>query len=424
MSQTNMYRPGIDVTQADLVPHLNWRRQERTELVGRWKAKVYDMLHVMVSVKSRRVPGAMTDEELFSVENDERMANGGDHDELDDVLTVEERKQLDSALRIGNSEGLDEDSNLQRMENPIAFQKRERVGLERKQLDSALRIGNSEGLDEDSEFAENGEPNSLSKERKSWFGWNKKPSKNNSVEDAEDPKTPKKASKSAPENGNYRPELSREEMGDVKKDKESSNTKKKKNGVMNELNKHESEYKKGLRPVLWLTPEFPLQTEELIPLLDVLANKVKAIRRLRELLTTKLPQGTFPVKMAIPIVPTIRVLVTFTKFEELQPTSDEFATPLSSPTHFQDVKSKAADASGSWYSWVKGGRGGPSGDSADNKNWKDEIDPFHIPSEYTWVDANEKKRRMKAKRAKNKRVSSKKQTSRTLDGQQLADGFE
>ncbi|KAG0476048.1 hypothetical protein HPP92_012889, partial [Vanilla planifolia] len=256
MSQTNMYRPGIDVTQADLVPHLNWRRQERTELVGRWKAKVYDMLHVMVSVKSRRVPGAMTDEELFSVENDERMANGGDHDELDDVLTVEERKQLDSALRIGNSEGLDEDS----------------------------------------EFAENGEPNSLSKERKSWFGWNKKPSKNNSVEDAEDPKTPKKASKSAPENGNYRPELSREEMGDVKKDKESSNTKKKKNGVMNELNKHESEYKKGLRPVLWLTPEFPLQTEELIPLLDVLANKVKAIRRLRELLTTKLPQGTFPVK--------------------------------------------------------------------------------------------------------------------------------
>jgi hypothetical protein len=33
------------------------------------------------------------------------------------------------------------------------------------------------------------------------------------------------------------------------------------------------------------------------PLLDVLANKVKAIRRLRELLTTKLPTGTFPVKV-------------------------------------------------------------------------------------------------------------------------------
>lgn len=59
----------------------------------------------------------------------------------------------------------------------------------------------------------------------------------------------------------------------------------------------ESEYKKGLRPILWLTPDFPLKTEELLPLLDILANKVKAVRRLRELLTTKLPAGTFPVKV-------------------------------------------------------------------------------------------------------------------------------
>ncbi|CAI9780488.1 unnamed protein product [Fraxinus pennsylvanica] len=61
----------------------------------------------------------------------------------------------------------------------------------------------------------------------------------------------------------------------------------------------EGEYKKGLRPVLWLSPEFPLQTEELLPLLDILANKVKAIRQLRELLTSKLPKpkGSFPVKV-------------------------------------------------------------------------------------------------------------------------------
>jgi hypothetical protein len=62
----------------------------------------------------------------------------------------------------------------------------------------------------------------------------------------------------------------------------------------------ENEYKKGLRPILWLSPNFPLQTEELLPLLDILANKVKAIRRLRELLTTKLPMGTFPVKVCHP----------------------------------------------------------------------------------------------------------------------------
>ncbi|KAJ4895345.1 Ankyrin repeat domain-containing protein 13 protein [Raphanus sativus] len=34
------------------------------------------------------------------------------------------------------------------------------------------------------------------------------------------------------------------------------------------------EYNKGLRPVLWLTPDFPLKTEELLPLLDILANKM------------------------------------------------------------------------------------------------------------------------------------------------------
>ena len=66
MSQTNMYRPGIDVTQVELVPQITWRRKEKAEMVGPWKAKIYDMHHVMLSVKSRRVSKAMTDEELFA----------------------------------------------------------------------------------------------------------------------------------------------------------------------------------------------------------------------------------------------------------------------------------------------------------------------------------------------------------------------
>ncbi|WCJ41416.1 Ankyrin repeat family protein [Euphorbia peplus] len=379
MSQTNMYRPGIDVTQAELVPHLNWRRQERTEMVGDWKAKVYDMLHVMVSVKSRRVPGAMTDEELFSVDDEERLANGGDKDEFDDVLTAEERKQLDSALRMGNSDGLGED------EDPGVIEYQE----------------NGSGAP-----YENGESNGSIKEKKSWFGWKNKGSKNNN-DDPEDSKILKKFSKLAPEGRPQKPvdqqksspELAREEV-DCKKGKDKGSKKKKKKGVVAEP-KHESEYKKGLRPVLWLTPDFPLRTEELLPLLDILANKVKAIRRLRELLTTKLPTGTFPVKVAIPIVPTIRVLVTFTKFEELQPV-EEFSTPLSSPAHFQDAKSKDSEGSSSWISWMKGSRGGQSSDG-DSHRYKDEADPFHIPSDYTWVDANEKKRRMKAKKSKTKK---------------------
>lgn len=275
MSQTNMYRPGIDVTQAELVPHLNWRRQERTEMVGNWKAKVYDMLHVMVSVKSRRVPGAMTDEELFAVEDEERLANNGESEEYDDVLTAEEKVQLDSALRMGNSDNIGEDDE---------------HGVHACHENGSAGSHDSFGS------------NSAAKEKKGWFGWNKKGTKNNG-DDPEDSKILKKFSKLAPDGGSHRSVDNKkssfdhpaDDMGDAKKAKEKSSKKKKKKGLGE--SKQESEYKKGLRPVLWLTPDFPLQTEELLPLLDILANKVKAIRRLRELLTTKLPHGTFPVKV-------------------------------------------------------------------------------------------------------------------------------
>lgn len=376
MSQTNMYRPGIDVTQAELVPHLNWRRQERTEVVGPWKSKVYDMLHVMVSVKSRRVPGAMTDEELFST-NDERggVGHGGENenenDEYDDVLTPEEKMQLDSALRMGNSDGICEDE--ERHENG--------------------NVGSSA----------NSDSNGLNKDKKGWFGW-KKGSKSGG-DDPEDSKILKKFSKLNDSQKSLSEANGDDNGGESKKGKDKSGKKKKKKGSATEA-KHESEYKKGLRPVLWLTPDFPLKTDELLPLLDILANKVKAIRRLRELLTTKLPQGMFPVKIAIPIVPTIRVLVTFTKFEELQSPSEEFSTPLSSPAHFQEAKSKepegSGSGSGSWISWMKGTNGGQSNDP-EVSSFRDEADPFSIPSDYAWVDANEKKRRMKAKKAKIKK---------------------
>ncbi|KAL2942716.1 Ankyrin repeat domain-containing protein 13B [Bienertia sinuspersici] len=437
MSQTNTYRPGIDVTQAELVPHLTWRRQERTEMVGNWKARVYDMLHVLVSVKSRRVPGAMTDEELFAADNDEdKLANGVEHDDFDDVLTAEERNQLDSALRTGNSEGLGEDDD------------------------------HGDDFHESGFGVENGESNGSVKEKKSWFGWNKKNSKS-STDDADDSKTLKKFSKLGPGGSLKHADSQKDDIGDAKKGKDKSIKKKKKKGLPSE-SKPESEYKKGLRPVLWLTPDFPLQTEELLPLLDILANKVKAVRRLRELLTTKLPTGTFPVKVqmikmvslgasyevatpqsllmlclsfdgntlhmlivivsgsllsqheeavygtgmtfwpsemwfAIPIVPTIRVVVTFTKFEELQPI-EEFSTPLSSPAHFQDSKSKESEGSTSWISWMKGSRNGQSSDGENQSHrYRDDIDPFSIPSDYTWVDANEKKRRLKARKAKSKK---------------------
>ena len=50
-------------------------------------------------------------------------------------------------------------------------------------------------------------------------------------------------------------------------------------------------------PSLWLSQNFPLKIDELLPMLDILAEKLKAVRRLRELLTTKLPKESFPVKV-------------------------------------------------------------------------------------------------------------------------------
>ncbi|CAM8925443.1 hypothetical protein QQ045_022323 [Rhodiola kirilowii] len=382
MSRTDMYRPGIDVTQAELISHLNWRRQERTEMVGNWKAKVYDMHHVMVSVKSRKVPGAMTEEELFKAEDEDKLANGAENDDFDDILTPEERMQLNSAFQTQNGAGHanDDDDHLT--------------------LDS--QENGSAGL------TDNSKTKGATKDKKSLFGWNKK-----GFKASDDSKITNKFSKLSTDDNNQRSvdhQNSQEDM-DGKREKDKDSKKKKKKGSTGE-SKHESEYKKGLRPVLWLTPDFPLKTEELLPLLDILANKVKAVRRLRELLTTKLPNGTFPVKIAVPIVPTIRVLITFTKFEELQPVDDEFSTPLSSPTHFQDAKTNDSDGSASWISWMKGSS--RSGQSNDSLRYKDEADPFHIPSDYTWVDSNEKKRRMKAKRAKSKK--QKKHTSKNDNG--------
>lgn len=159
----------------------------------------------------------------------------------------------------------------------------------------------------------------------------------------------------------------------------------------------ESEYKKGLRPILWLSPDFPLHTDEFLPLLDILANKVKAIRRLRELLTTKLPAGTFPVKVAIPVIPTIRVLVTFTKFEELQPL-DEFSTPPTSPTD-TDHDLPTTTSSSSWLQWIKAPyQNASSSTSGPTPCLEHAQDPFLIPADYTWITAEEKKKQMQEKK--------------------------
>ncbi|KAH7288998.1 hypothetical protein KP509_31G052900, partial [Ceratopteris richardii] len=377
MSQTNMYRPGIDVTQAELIPQLTWRRQEKTEMVGSWKAKIYEMHHVHISVRSRRVPGALTDEEFFAAETD---AQADVEDDYSELLTEEEKQQLEDALTMDALDPLEYDE-----EKPCTISP---VHEQNTSMEAAQGARKDQG--------------------KSWFGWGKRGGK----EEGSERKRTGSFFKSSGARGVEGPD-STSETNDASFDETSSRkskdaTAKRVSVLKNKQNQNpssngnaESEYRKGLRPVLWLTPDFPLKTEELLPLLDILANKVKVVRRLRELLTTKLPLGTFPVKVAIPIVPTIRVVVTFNKFEEVS-MSKEFGTPLSSPTHFSEAKGKELEAShsSSWLSWTRGSKDQNASTSSVQQDYVEDMDPFVIPSDYTWIDMKEKKRRLKARKSK------------------------
>ena len=197
-SQTSVYRPGMDVTKAELVGRMNWRRQEKTESVGEWKAKVYEMHNVVFSFRSRKVAGSESDvagsEQVLPLELDED----------DDGFLVAENPNFGFPMPD------------KRRHSSFVREEREWVPMGRKSVDLTSVTA---------------------------------PQPRRSPQSVTMPQT------------------------------------------------KEKEYVRSLRPSVWLTEQFPLKTEELLPLLDILANKVKAVRRLRELLTTTFPPGTFPVKV-------------------------------------------------------------------------------------------------------------------------------
>uniref|UniRef100_A0A1J3CC54 Ankyrin repeat domain-containing protein 13B n=1 Tax=Noccaea caerulescens TaxID=107243 RepID=A0A1J3CC54_NOCCA len=398
MSKTSIFRPGIDVTQAVLFPQLTWRRQEKTEMVGQWKAKVYDMQNVVVSIKSRRVPGAMTDEELFSNSNQE---NETESEDLGDILTEDEKRQLELALKLDSPEESCNSSESSRIPQPHNSEDRE------------IPVTDGNGYHR--------------QEKKGWFsGWRKREEgqkRGTSVPPRSSLCVDEKVSNLlGDDDGGGGKQMKPARHSTVERDenrggRDSSKASTSEGSKRKEGNR-ENEYKKGLRPILWLSERFPLQTKELLPLLDILANKVKAIRRLRELMTTKLPSGTFPVKVAIPVIPTIRVLVTFTKFVELEATEDEdeFVTPPSSPTSSvknspgEETQTSSSSSSSSWFQWIKTPSQRPSTSSSSagfhiGKAENDQ-DPFAIPRGYNWITSEEKKKKIQEKNKAKKGKSS------------------
>ncbi|XP_050206498.1 uncharacterized protein LOC126656070 [Mercurialis annua] len=294
-SQTSVYRPGMDVTKAELVGRTNWRRQEKTESVGEWKAKVYEVHNVVFSFRSRKV------------------ANENDVAGSEQVLPLELDEDDDGFLVAENPSFAfnNNTNNDRRRHSSFVREEREWITVGRKSVDIIPSSSMS------------------------------KPPRRSSVALAPTPPT------------------------------------------------KEKEYMKSLRPSIWLTEQFPLKTEELLPLLDILASKVKAVRRMRELLTTKFPAGSFPIKLAIPVVPTVRVIITFTKFVELPPT-EQFYTPLSSPRHFGNVGGKSVENDTRSTGWLR-----RNDSQSASKRQQQEADPFAIPSGYKWSNADDKSNKLK-----------------------------
>lgn len=73
------------------------------------------------------------------------------------------------------------------------------------------------------------------------------------------------------------------------------------------------ESSKNFKATIAMSPEFPLSVEMLLNVLEVIA-PFKHFSKLRDFVSSKLPAG-FPVKVEIPILPTVTAKITFQAFE-------------------------------------------------------------------------------------------------------------
>eukprot|EP00850_Spirogloea_muscicola_P019562 SM000193S05186 [mRNA] locus=s193:87165:90907:- [translate_table: standard] len=472
---TNVYRAGIDVTAAELVPQLTWRRQEKVETVGPWKTKVYEMHNVQVTFKSRRVPGARPDKELFALNKDGEGAAMVDED-LDKVLTEEERQQLDAAFEVqthmldehenadsdlddsdgdGVTEGCDDDRRLRGITSAKGGMTGNN-GVPSQQL-NALSIADQGPSCTDNHHVGTGEK--LGKNlRGSQRGWRSLHKGDSSAR--EEPLAPGKALQSDAETAPRQPSTSSKSSRRVKLRHTRRSRKGRAAAEDVRLDDDEavasggpplSSFEKGLKPILWLTDGFPLKMDELVPLLDVLANKVKAVRRLKEVVTTKLPPGMVPVKVAIPIFKVIRAVVTFCNFQTFERTAadsnppaaaaheeffedggsagedgdhdsdgehdDLFVTPPGSPSHEHASSGRAllpaataangspeangTEKNSSWFAWRTSKKKPVGGAPPAVATVKDKAEPstvpgaelFSIPPDYKWIDARDHRQR-------------------------------
>ena len=78
--------------------------------------------------------------------------------------------------------------------------------------------------------------------------------------------------------------------------------------------KKEKTSRKDFEATLGISQGFPIKLEDLLPILESLGPKAKIFAKLRDFITLHLPPG-FPVRIDVPIFPTVKACVSFPEFE-------------------------------------------------------------------------------------------------------------
>eukprot|EP00116_Pleurobrachia_bachei_P009331 sb/3469593/ len=90
--------------------------------------------------------------------------------------------------------------------------------------------------------------------------------------------------------------------------------------------------RKPLKANIWMTEEFPVKVEILLSILEVMA-PFKHFSKLKDFINMKIPPG-FPVKVEVPVLPTISATVTFQSYRESQHEAGLFEIPSN---YFEDA---------------------------------------------------------------------------------------
>lgn len=103
--------------------------------------------------------------------------------------------------------------------------------------------------------------------------------------------------------------------------------------------------------------------------------------------------------MSIPVIPTVKVVITFSKFVALQ-SMDQFYTPVSSPSHISagvedqcdvesDTRTSTSRRSFSTPSWLRLKATKKSLQRRLKKEQAQMVDPFAIPAGYKWTSKSD-----------------------------------